>query len=146
MWAPLQLQGTCLIHLHKPSNVEIKDLVDNGEIESCSNATEVVSCGLFVPKKDDPFTGESQVTLVADFSSVNKTLERPQYPNEGSSSLLKMIKPSHKFSQPPQPPGTIRFISLRSIATSSQYFSCKVNTDFVVFLKAQTLLAKFSVL
>merc|ERR1712081_79851 len=50
------------------------------------------SRGLFVSKKQEEGK-ELKVRLVADFKDVNMVLKSPNYPNEGSESLLKQIDP-----------------------------------------------------
>ena len=50
---------------------------------------------MFIAKKSDS-NGELKCRLVADFSPVNEILEQPNYPNEGSATLLKEINPEHK--------------------------------------------------
>ena len=51
---------------------------------------------MFIPKKPDKETEEVRVMLGADFSPVNRILQTPNYPNEGSSAHLKMINPKSK--------------------------------------------------
>merc|ERR1711888_385855 len=58
--------------------------------------TETGSRGFFVQKKTEP-TEEVKVRLVADFRGVNLKLQRPEYPLDNSSSILKRLNPQHKF-------------------------------------------------
>ena len=51
---------------------------------------------MFIGKKRDEETQQVKVRLVADFSPVNRIPQSPNYPNEGSSSHLKMINPRAK--------------------------------------------------
>merc|ERR1712114_113271 len=64
-------------------------------IERCHHHTPWLSCGLFVCKKQEEGK-ELKVRLVADFKDVNMVSKSPNYPNEGSESLLKQINPEAK--------------------------------------------------
>merc|ERR1712105_516100 len=54
------------------------------------------SRGFFVEKKCKQGE-EVKVRLVADFRGVNLKLQRPEYPLDNSSSILKRLNPQHKF-------------------------------------------------
>ena len=58
--------------------------------------SETVSRGFFVPKKTAPGE-ETKVRLVADFRGVNLRLQRPEYPLDSSSSILKRLNPGDRF-------------------------------------------------
>ena len=81
--------------MRSAANKELANLVNSGVLEPCNHHTDYVSRGLFVPKNLEE--EEPQVRLVADFSQVNQILNRPNYPNEGSAQLLKMIDPKHRI-------------------------------------------------
>ena len=65
-------------------------------MEKCHHFTPGLSRGMFIRKKKDEETQEVKVRLVADFSPVNRILQSPNYPNEGSSAHLKRINPRAK--------------------------------------------------
>merc|ERR1711891_74334 len=58
--------------------------------------SETVSRVFFVPKKTGPGE-EVKVRLVADFRGVNLKLQRPEYPLDNSSSILKRLNLGDKF-------------------------------------------------
>ena len=58
--------------------------------------SETVSRGFFVPKKTEPGE-EVRVRLVADFRGVNLRLQRPEYPLDNSSSILKRLRPGDRY-------------------------------------------------
>merc|ERR1711984_30758 len=67
-----------------------------GLLEQVHEYSPIVSRGFFVPKKTAPGE-EVKVRLVADFRGVNQELQRPEYPLDNSSSILKRLNPQHKF-------------------------------------------------
>ena len=84
------------LHFRKAADQEIKDFLKVGIIEKCHHFTLWLSRGMFIGKKRDEETQQVKVRLVADFSPVNRILQSPNYPNEGSSSHLKKINPKLK--------------------------------------------------
>ena len=84
------------LHFRKAADQEIKDFLKAGIIEKCHHFTPWLSRGMFIGKKRDEETQQVKVRLVADFSPVNRILQSPNYPNEGSSSHLKMMNPKAK--------------------------------------------------
>ena len=84
------------LHLRKAADQELKDFIKAGIIEKCHHFTPWLSHGMFISKKKDKESDEVKVRLVADFSPVNRVLQTPNYPNEGSSAHLKMINPKSK--------------------------------------------------
>merc|ERR1712081_150239 len=79
-------------HYRKASDKLIRDFLKAGIIERCHHHTPWLSRSLFVSKKQEEGK-ELKVRLVADFKDVNMVLKSPNYPNEGSKSLLKQIDP-----------------------------------------------------
>ena len=97
---PINCRTPILVQLHfrKAADQEIKDFLKAGIIEKCHHFTPWLSRGMFIRKKRDEETQQVKVRLVADFSPVNRILQSPNYPNEGSSSHLKIINPRAKAS------------------------------------------------
>ena len=95
---PINCRTPILVQLHfrKAADQEIKDFLKAGIIEKCHHFTPWLSRGMFIGKKRDEETQQEKVRLVADFSPVHRILQSPNYPNEGSSSHLKMINPRAK--------------------------------------------------
>ena len=58
----------------------------------CHHHTPWLSQSLFIGKKQEEGK-ELKVRLVADFKDLNMVLKSPNYPNDGSESLLKQIDP-----------------------------------------------------
>ena len=79
-------------HYRKSADKQIRDFLRAGIIERCHHHTPWLSRGLFIGKKQEEGK-ELKVRLVADFKDVNMVLKSPNYPNEGSESLLKQIDP-----------------------------------------------------
>ena len=79
------------LHIRKVADPELKVFIKAGIVEKCHHFTPWLSRGMFISKKRDKETEEVKVRLVADFSPVNRILQTPNYPNEGSAAHLKMI-------------------------------------------------------
>merc|ERR1711888_265078 len=65
-------------------------------LEKVEEYSETVSRGFFIQKKTGPGE-EVKVRLVADFRGVNLRLQRPEYPLDNSSSILKRLRPGDRF-------------------------------------------------
>ena len=83
-------------YLRAAADKELNRMLAGGLLEKVEEYTETVSRGFFVQKKTDPGE-EVKVRLVADFRGVNLKLQRPEYPLDNSSSILKRLNPQHKF-------------------------------------------------
>ena len=84
------------VHLHRAADRELARCLAAGTLEERQHYTPWVSRGLFVAKPQKP--GQPlKARLVSDFRIVNKKLKRPNWPLEGSSSLLKRLNRNHKF-------------------------------------------------
>merc|ERR1712055_344271 len=83
-------------YLRDAADRELNRMVAGGLLEKVEDYSETVSRGFFVEKKCKPGE-EVKVRLVADFRGVNLKLQRPEYPLDNSSSILKRLNPQHKY-------------------------------------------------
>merc|ERR1711867_223859 len=83
-------------YLREAADRELARMLAGGLIEKVEEYTETVSRGFFVEKKTLPGE-EPKVRLVADFRNMNMKLQRPEYPLDNSSAILKRLKPEYKF-------------------------------------------------
>merc|ERR1712236_26806 len=83
-------------YLCEAADRELARMLAGGLLEKVEEYTETVSRGFFVEKKTLPGE-EPKVRLVADFRSVNIKLQRPEYPLDNSSAILKRLNPKHRF-------------------------------------------------
>ena len=83
-------------YLRAAADKELNRMIAGGLLEKVEEYSETVSRGFFVAKKTDPGE-EVKVRLVADFRGVNLRLQRPEYPLDNSSSILKRLNPGDKF-------------------------------------------------
>ena len=82
--------------LHRAADKGLARCLAAGTLEECQHYTPWVSRELFVAKPRKP--GQPlKARLVSDFRIVNKKLKRPNWPLEGSSSLLKRLNKNHRF-------------------------------------------------
>ena len=73
-------------------NKELSDAIEAGVLTPCSESSEWVHQMFPVPKP-----GRPEVRLVADFKRLNSALQRPTYPVESNSQLLRHLHPSSKY-------------------------------------------------
>ena len=83
-------------YLRAAADKELNRMIAGGLLEKVEDYSETVSRGFFVPKKTAPGE-ETKVRLVADFRGVNLRLQRPEYPLDSSSSILKRLNPGDRF-------------------------------------------------
>merc|ERR1712055_549773 len=83
-------------YLCAAADKELNRMIAGGLLEKVEEYSETVSRVFFVPKKTDPGE-EVKVRLVADFRGVNLRLQRPEYPLDNSSSILKRLNPGDRF-------------------------------------------------
>ena len=68
------------------------DAIEAGVLTPCSESSEWVHQKFLVPKP-----GRPEVRLVADFKRLNSALQRPTYPVESNSQLLRHLHPDSKY-------------------------------------------------
>merc|ERR1712030_119190 len=83
-------------YLRAAADKELNRMLAGGLLEKVEEYSPTVSREFFVPKKTEPGE-ETKVRLVADFRGVNLKLQRPEYPLDNSSSILKRLNPQHKY-------------------------------------------------
>ena len=79
-------------HLRKAADNELEDMLDAKFVEPVKGETDSSSRGFFREKqtsKDET----RKVRLVSDFKEINRVIQRPNYPFEGSSQILKRLEP-----------------------------------------------------
>ena len=83
-------------YLRDAADKELARMLAGGLLEKVEEYTETVSRGFFVEKKTLPGE-EVKVRLVADFRNINLKLQRPEYPLDNSSAILKRLNPKHRL-------------------------------------------------
>ena len=78
--------------VREAKNKELSDAIVAGVLTPCSESSEWVHQMFPVPKP-----GRPEVRLVADFKRLNSALQRPTYPVESNSQLLRHSHPDSKY-------------------------------------------------
>ena len=82
------------LHLQSASMNELNSMISAGVLEPVTWPTDWATRGFFVRK---PGPGPIRCRLVSDFRILNDFLLRPRVPFEGSSLLMKRLKPDAKY-------------------------------------------------
>ena len=91
-------------------NRELNDAMEAGVLTPCNSHSDWVHQMFPVPKP-----GKSEVRLVSDFKRLNSALQRPVFPVESNSQLLRHIPPDSKF--------------FCTLDMTSGYHQCEVHPD-----------------
>ena len=91
-------------------NRVLSDAIEAGVLTPCNSHSDWVHQMFPVPKP-----GKPEVCLVSDFKRLNSALQRPAYPVESNSQLLRHLPPDSKF-----------FCMLNM---TSGYHQCEVHPD-----------------
>ena len=78
-------------NLREPMNRELSDAIEAGVLTPCNSHSDWVHQMFPVPKP-----GNTEVRLVSDFKRLNSALQRPAYPVESNSQLLRHLHPDSR--------------------------------------------------
>ena len=78
-------------NLRKPMQAEISDAIHAGVLTPCNTPSKWVHQMFPVPK-----AGKNEVRLCSDFKRLNSAIERPVYPTESNSQILRHVPPDSK--------------------------------------------------